>query len=748
MKKLEYWLEGLDCAGCAAKVEAAVARADWVDSAAVVYMSRRLVVTASEVPADALADLQKRVDRVTGGVTVREGTSGGDAHAHKESGCGHDHDHEECGCGHDHGHDYGHARGKTEGGHSHTHSHGHGTDDEPEEAGGVMLVTTVLALLGCAVGVTATFLRFPAHEAVSAAGYLAAILLAGYDVMWNGMKSMLRLRLDESALMTVAMAAAAVLGEFPEGAMVALLYRIGEWLEDKAVDRSRRSIEALAEIRPDTAHVAEGKEIRTLPAETVMPGAVIVIHPHERVPLDCEVTEGASSVDSSALTGESVPIAAEAGTELLSGMMNGDGALTARVIHTYEDSAAARIIRLVTESAGNKGNAEKFVTRFALVYTPCVLGLALLMAVVPPLLGWGSFHEFIRRALTFLVASCPCAIVISVPLAFFASIGGASRFGVLVKGGSFAEALAVARAVAFDKTGTVTEGRPRVTDIRSGEGFTPDEVIRLAAAAEAGSVHPYAQAIRERAAASEAAGTREEWKNYSEISGHGVRCTDAAGRVLLCGGEKLMRQNGITVPDGIRAQAHVAYDGRWAGALCIHDTAAAGAKETVGELRALGFDAVTMLTGDGKDAARQIAESVGITSYQAELLPEDKVAAVEKLRRDSCVTVFVGDGINDAPVLAAADVGVAMGLGSGAAIEAADVVLSSNRLASLPRAVRHFRRTMAVIKGNITFALLFKAAVLAAAGFGYAPMWLAVLADVGVCLLCVANASQLIHPKP
>ena len=714
--KMKFTLDGLDCAGCAAKAEAAVSKADWVESASVDFVNKRLSVHPKEENPHALEEIQKLIDGVLGGVTV--------SLYEPESGSAHEHHHEHT--------------------HEHTHEHSHGHEHGGEENTKAMVITTVLALAAGGVGVAASLLSFPAHEIVSAVGYVAAILFAGYDVIISGVKSICRLRLDESALMAIAMVAAAILGEFLEGAMVAILYRIGEWLEDKAVDNSRESIEALAEIRPDTANVKHDGDVKTVRAEEVDVDDVIVIRPHERVPLDCVVTEGSSSVDSSALTGESLPVSVEAGGELLSGMMNGDGALTARVTHTYEDSAAARIISLVTESTENKGAAERFVTRFALVYTPFVVALAVLIAVIPPLLHMGSFHDFVIRALTFLVASCPCAIVISVPLAFFSSIGGASKFGVLVKGGNFAERLAKARAVAFDKTGTVTEGKPRVNDVTSAGGFTPEEVAKMAAAAEIHSVHPYAQAIREYVGG---AADNSGYRNYSEISGHGVSCENAKGQKVLCGGLKLMRSNGIAVPDDAKAQAYVACDGRFAGSLFISDQAAQGAAVAVRDLKSLGIDTVVMLTGDGHDAARQVADSVGISDFRAELLPENKVEAIEEMKRSGAVTAFVGDGINDAPVLAAADVGIAMGLGSGAAIEAADMVLSSNNLATLPRAIRHFRRTMGIIKSNIIFALAVKAAVLLAAAFGYAPMWAAVFADVGVCLLCVANSSRLIHHK-
>lgn len=720
MEKIRYTLVGLDCAGCAAKAEAAVNKAPWIEKATVDFMNKRLTVVLSDINPNATEDIQQIVDSVLVGVQVVEYTDESETKARK-----HSHEHE-CDCDDCHDHD---------------HEHSHGQEHGGEKNSTVMIITTIIAIVALAVGL---FTKFTNYETVSAVAFVVAILFAGYDVIINGVKSIFRLRLDESALMSIAMVAAAILGEFFEGAMVAILFRIGEWLEDIAVDNSRQSIEKLAEIRPDTANVKRASGIAVMRAEEVEIGETIIIRPHERIPLDCIVIDGNSTVDSSALTGESVPITAETGTELLSGMMNGDGSLTAKTTNNYENSAAARIISLVTEAAENKGNAEKFVTRFAVIYTPIVVALAVLIAVIPPLLGLGGFRDFIFRSLTFLVASCPCAIVISIPLAFFSSIGGASKFGVLVKGGNFAELLAKARAIAFDKTGTVTTGKPQVNEVIAEDGFTAEQVAAMAAVAEINSVHPYALAIRNYAGNAIDA---VRCSNYSEISGHGVCCEDSDGKQILCGGAKLMRKYNIDVSEGKSAQAYVAFDGRLAGRLYISDTVAEGAENTVRELENLGFVSVTMLTGDGKEAAKSIADSVGIKNFRAELLPENKVEAVTEIKAKDGVTAFVGDGINDAPVLAAADVGIAMGLGSGAAIEAADIVLSANNLSALPKAVRHFRKTMGIIKFNILFALVIKAVVLVLAAFGMAPMWAAVLADVGVCLLCVANSARLINAK-
>lgn len=722
MEKIRYTLDGLDCAGCAAKAEAAVNKAAWIEKASIDFMNKRLTVVLNDINPNATEDIQKIIDSVLVGVQVAEYSGDSDKKTNKKT-----RSHNNCDCFDD--------EEQHESVHNHSHEH------SSEENSRAMIITTATALISAAVGIGASA---AGYETVSAAAYIIAIIFAGYDVIINGVKSIFKLRLDESSLMAISMVAAAILGEFFEGAMVAILFRIGEWLEDKAVDNSRKSIETLAEIRPDTANVKRTGGVKVVRAEEVEVGETILIRPHERIPLDCVVTEGRSAVDSSALTGEALPVAAESGKELLSGMMNGDGSLTAKVTSNYENSAAARIISLVTEASENKGSAEKFVTRFAVIYTPIVVAMAVLIAVIPPLFGLGTFHDFILRSLTFLVASCPCAIVISIPLAFFSSIGGASKFGVLVKGGNFAEILAKARAVAFDKTGTVTTGKPQVNEIKSESGFTSRQIAEMAAAAEVNSVHPYAQAIKNYARESV---DFSQYTNYSEISGYGVCCENADGKQILCGGAKLMKKYGIEIPDGKKAQAYVSFNGKLAGSIFISDTTAESAGKTMSELENLGFTSVVMLTGDGYDAAKQIADSVGIKEFYAELLPENKVEAVKDMQSKNGVTAFVGDGINDAPVLAAADVGIAMGLGSGAAIEAADVVLSSNNLSALPKSIRHFRKAMGIIKFNIAFALIVKAIVLIMAAFGYAPMWAAVFADVGVCLICVANASRLINPK-
>lgn len=573
--------------------------------------------------------------------------------------------------------------------------------------------------------------------------------------------------------MTIAVIAAFCLGEFSEAAMVAILFHLGEMLEEKAVNRSRRDIEHLAEIRPDTARLISGEDHcdceeheqehqhdhthgvehehcdccehhheeggeRVVPAEQVQIGDVISVHPYERIPLDGKILTGNSSLDSSALTGESMPLEAEPGTEVLSGMMNGQGLITVEVTNDFSNSAASRIIDMVESSAARKGHAEKLITRFAAIYTPIVIVLAVLLMAIPPLLGLGTFTTWFYRALIFLVASCPCALVISVPLGFFAGIGAQSKNGVLVKGGKYVEVLSHPDAVVFDKTGTLTSGKLSVTEIVSTGSLSQQELLQLAASAEQYSSHPAAQAVL-------AANTGEllPAADPNEIAGQGVvaRVND---KQILCGRQPLMDRYGVETK-GHKASIFIAVDGKLEGMLQLADTVKPDSTEAVRRLKELGVKRVVMLTGDNEQSAAKAAEQCGITEYHAGLLPENKVSLMEQIRKESGRTIFVGDGINDAPVLAASDCGVAMGLGTDAAIEASDVVLTVDRPSKLADAVSLSARSMRVIRFNIAFALIVKAAVLVLAATGFAPMWLAVFADVGVSILSVINATRILR---
>ena len=665
---------------------------------------------------------------------------GGHSHAEHDHacGCGHDHEHghghegEDC-CGHDHGHAHEHAHGCSCG-HDHTHgcACGHDHSHGPEAPKWVFPAAVALFALGL---VFEHVLHLPVW-AVAVSHGLAAIL-SGYGVFLDGLKNLVRLNFTENVLMSIAVIVAFCLGEFGEAAAVAILFNLGERAEEIAERRSRRSITALTEMRPDTARVLrDGAEQIVSPASVAV-GETVVVNPYERIPLDGVITEGSSYIDNAALTGESVPVEAAPGDSVLSGGVNGSAKLTLRVTSAFEDSTASRILRMIEESSARKGKAEKLITRFARVYTPIVLVLAILVAVLPPLFGLGAFAVWLYRALTMLVASCPCALVISVPLGFFAGIGVESTNGMLIKGGKYLEALAKADTVVLDKTGTITTGALSVSSVWTAEGVSEQALLRFAASAESLSTHPVAKAIRE------AAGDAPEAEDIREIAGRGIEAV-VEGKKLLAGRSTFLKENGVDVSQLPPCTVAIAADGRVIGGITLADTVKPDSAAAVADMKKTGIRQVVMLTGDNEAAARAVAAQVGVTDYRAGLLPQDKAQAVEAMQG---TRVFVGDGVNDAPVLAAADCGVAVGLGSQAAIETADAVLSSGSLSLLPRAIRLARRSMNVIRFNIVFALATKAAVLLCIPFGFVPMWVGVFADVGVTALTVLNTMRILRFK-
>ena len=585
----------------------------------------------------------------------------------------------------------------------------------------------------------------------SAAPIIMAVgtLLIGYPLFLAGIKALVRLSFDELGLLTIAVAAsfglAAVSADPFEAVMeamaVTVLFRIGNLLEAKAVAKSRRDIEALTDIRPDTATLImpDGSR-KTVAAETVKQGSFILLKAGDRVPIDCEVQSGTGYIDVSAISGEPLPVFAEKGSRLLSGSINTDGLLTCCTTADFEDSAASRIIRLVRESAENKGSAETLISRFARIYTPAVVAMAAALAILPPLMGAGSFGEWLSRALVFLVASCPCALVISVPLTFFAGIGMASREGILVKGSLYLEKLAKADCVAFDKTGTVTFGSPTVEKMILAENALPAErLLDIAAAAEQNSAHPAAKAVLAYA------GQRNglEISEVSEMGGMGVKLI-CGGQEVLCGSYRLMEKYGVEYAGIDPANIYLAADRKLQCGFILRDEVRPQAAEAVEKLRTLGVKNISILTGDASAAAKSAAEAVGADAVFSQLLPEQKPQCLKEMKKNHGTAVFVGDGINDAPVLAEADIGVAMGLGTDAAIEAADVVLISEQLLSLPTAITIARKTTAKAKQNIVFALSVKAAVLLLGAFGMASMWMAVFADVGVSIIAVLNSLTLL----
>lgn len=612
--------------------------------------------------------------------------------------------------------------------------------------------------LGLTVAMTVAVELLPLTGLWKGLLYLLPYLLIGWDILWKAARGLWqRQLLDENFLMAVATVGAYLLGalqtgDYLEAVAVLVLYQLGEALQGYAVGKSRRSVKALLDIRPDHANLERGDRVETVPPQTVAVGSIIRIHPGERVPLDGTVLEGVSTLDTAALTGESLPRAVAAGDTVAGGCINLSGLLRVRTTQPFDRSAASRVLQLVEEAAGNKAKAETFITRFARVYTPLVCAAALGLAVLPPLvrLGLGlapMWSIWVYRALTALVISCPCALVISVPLTFFAAIGGAGRLGVLVKGANFLEALSRAGCAVMDKTGTLTEGRFSVAAVCPAAG-TAEELLTVAALAEQASSHPISRSLLE------AYGKPAEPARVSGLQEHSGRGVTALvdGVAVAVGSAALLQQQGVTVPaDPVEGTAvYVATDGAYRGCIRLADRLKPTAQEAVEQLRRLGVARTVMLTGDSETAARPVADTLGLELH-AGLLPADKVARVEALLQQlphGRTLLFVGDGINDAPVLARADVGVAMGaLGAEAAVEAADVVLMDDDPRRLSAAIRHARRCMAIVRQNVTLSLLVKSACLLLGALGTAPMWLAIFADVGVMLLAVVNALRALRIK-
>ena len=582
--------------------------------------------------------------------------------------------------------------------------------------------------------------------------FLPAYFTVGWDVLWRAVRNIAHGQVfDENFLMALATVGAFCTGffgegEYPEAVFVMLFYQVGELFQGYAVGKSRRSISSLMDLRPDYANLETGGEVEEVDPEDVSVGDIIVVKPGEKIPLDGTVIEGSSSLNTAALTGESMPRSVDLGESVPSGCVNLSGVLRVRVEKEFGESTVAKILDLVENASSKKARAENFITRFARYYTPAVVIGAVLLAVIPPLFmgGWGAW---IQRALTFLVVSCPCALVISVPLSFFGGIGGASRQGILIKGGNYMEALAAVDTVVFDKTGTLTQGVFQVAEIHP-VGMAEKELLELAALSESWSDHPISRSLKEawggeldRARVGEA----------KELSGRGVQ-VQVDGRTVCAGNRRLMEEMGVSCSESAEAGTivHIAVDGAYAGYIVIADQLKPDSKEAISRLKERGIKTV-MLTGDSKAAGESAARELGLDEVHAELMPAGKVDRVEELLKKEQRggrLAFVGDGINDAPVLSRADVGIAMGaLGSDAAIEAADVVLMDDKPSKLSAAVRISRKTIAIVKENIWFALGIKALVLALTAFGITGMWLAVFADVGVMVLAVLNATRALGAK-
>lgn len=704
MKKT-YSLDQLDCAACAAKMEEAASQVPGVEELRINFLTKTMSLTASEDHFEQVAqNVMAACQRVEPECRVCEVKQDTAAH-------------------HDHGHAHGHDHEEGEEHHS-------------------------LALIGVGAVLFVAGLLLP-EGLWRWAALIAAYVVAGGEVLLRAAKNILRGQVfDENFLMAVASLGAMLMGETTEAVAVMLFYQIGEWFQDRAVDKSRASIAQLMDIRPDHAnHVLADGSVEVVPPQSLKAGDILLVKPGERIPLDGIILEGTSTLNTSALTGESIPRDVAEGDTVLSGCVNQTGVLRLRATGAYESSTVARILRLVEDSGERKASTERFITRFARWYTPAVCLAALLLALVPPLFV-GEWTEWIKRALTFLVISCPCALVISVPLTFFGGVGGASRRGVLIKGANYLEQLAKTDIAVFDKTGTLTRGTFEVTAIHPNQ-ITEEELLELAALAESYSDHPISASLR---AAWNRALDKSRVTDVQEIAGRGIHAL-VDGRPVYAGNERLMADVHVESRPCHRQGTivHVALDGVYMGHIVIADRVKEGSAEAIAELKALGVARTVMLTGDQSAVAQSVAKELGVDEVHAELLPGDKVEQVERLMKQKpagAMLAFVGDGINDAPVLRRADLGIAMGgVGSDAAIEAADIVLMDDDPRKLPCAIRIARRTLRIANQNIIFALSVKAIILVMGAMGLANMWLAVFADVGVSFLAILNAMRAMRAK-
>lgn len=581
----------------------------------------------------------------------------------------------------------------------------------------------------------------PIEDKIKAVLFLLPYLIVGWDVLWSAVRNIVHGQVfDENFLMSLATVGAYALGDYVEAAAVMLFYQVGELFQSIAVGKSRKSIAALMDIRPDSATVLRnGEELKVSPEE-VQKGETVIVRAGEKIPLDGIVLEGETSVNTAALTGESLPRDIRTGDRVVSGSVNLSGVITVKTESLYRDSTVAKILDLVENSSAKKAKTENFITRFARYYTPCVVASAVLLAVLPPLMSGGGWTNWLQRALIFLVVSCPCALVISVPLSFFGGIGGASKRGILIKGANYTEVLSKVGTVVFDKTGTLTKGIFKVTAVHP-ESMSEAELLDVAAAAESYSNHPIAESIIT------AHGGHIDRARIGKVTEHAGMGVEAVidGRDIFAGNGKLMDLAGAKWHDCHIAGTviHISEGENYLGHIVISDETKPDSKSAVAALKGLGITKTVMLTGDKKEIGEAVGKELGLDEVKAELLPDGKVAAVEKLLNEKTPLAFVGDGINDAPVLARADIGIAMGgMGSDAAIEAADVVLMDDKPSKLPEAIKIARKTMSIVRQNIIFALAVKAVVLVLGALGIAGMWLAIFADVGVTVLAILNAMR------
>lgn len=750
MKK-KYSISGIDCANCAAKLESKMNELPEVDNVILTFATGQLLVEADDLD-KALIALKKLADKMEPG-TVIEDLKRAEKHKKTES---HDHEHHhhhdhehECSCGCDHHHEHEHHEHEHHHNHEHhDHSHDHSYDESSKTGIAAIIADEKQELINIGTGIVFFITGLVAqyyfdNSLVYISIFVISYLILGGDVLVTALKNLFRGKVfDENFLMGIATIGAFIIGEYPEAVGVMLFYRIGELFEDIAVGKSRKQIMEAVDMRPGMVRlVTNGKSVPCDPEE-IKVGDIIEVRVGDRIPLDGKITRGSSRIDTSAVTGEPVPVSVSEGSHVLSGCINVSGVIYLEVEKPLEESMVSRILEAVENAAASKPAIDRFITKFAAIYTPFVVLAALVTAIVPSLVT-GNWNYWIYTALTFLVISCPCALVLSVPLTFFAGIGAGSKKGILFKGGVSLETLAGIKAVVMDKTGTVTEGSFNVASIIP-DGISKDELLAYAGCAESLSTHPIATSIMKEVKRS---GVKvSEALDIKEISGKGMEVLLKEGKIL-CGNRQLLESNNIAIPVDANnvygTEVFIAFNEQYVGRIIINDTIKKDSKEAVSDLKKYGMW-TAMLTGDAEENARNVAAIAGIDDVYARQMPEDKLNNLVKIRQSHGAVMFIGDGINDAPVLAGADVGAAMGSGADAAIEAADVVFINSNLSAVPESIKIAKTTKKIAMENVIGALTIKAIVMILGFAGIASMWMAVFADSGVAMLCVLNAIRIL----
>lgn len=775
-KKFSFNLKNLGCANCAAKMEKKLKSLDGIDEVQINFVNKKLFLTFKECKQ--LEDIQPTIQNICSNIesevivspilsNATSNTTNSPIHNHateESCGCGeHHHDeHDSCGCD-EHHHDEhneheGHNHDKNSSSHSHNHQHG------GEHSKGELSKKVLTLLIGTVIGFIPIVLDIPNPLGIII--LIAGYIILSYKILIESAKNISHGQIfDENFLMVIATLGAFYTKQYPEALVVMLLFQIGELLQDIAVDNSRKQLKSVMNLKPDYANLQTNSGVVTVAPEAVNIGDIIVVKPSERIPLDGEVIEGTSFVDTSSLTGESVPRSANIGDTVLSGSINGSGTLFVKVNSTYSNSTVAKVLDLVENASNRKSSTENFITKFAAIYTPIVVLLAILLAIFPPILtGTNDFSLWIYRACGFLVVSCPCALVISIPLGFFGGIGNASKHGILVKGSNYLEALNFVETAVFDKTGTLTQGVFEVTNVnvaneaslldilsddeKSTLQSASDQLLHVAGLVESYSNHPIAKSITKAANIPSAS---DQVSNYEEIAGHGIRAT-LSGQSVLAGSAKLLKKFNINFSeapaDTLGSIVYIALNDTFSGYLVISDQIKKDSKQGLEELRKLGIQTV-MLTGDMKASAEIVGKELNLDTIYSELLPGDKVDKIEELlhkKGKNKNVIFTGDGMNDAPVLARADIGIAMGgVGSDAAIEAADIVIMTDEPSKIAQAIKIAKHTRKIVTENIILSLGIKFIVLFLVAFGMGSMWLAIFADVGVALIAIFNSIRALR---